>query len=61
MSWESIRIVLPCFWALLAFLLVYSVVPTSLAVFKKNNGDVFKQMYVESSAVCVLPLSDSVF
>lgn len=38
MSWEHIRIVLPCFWAVLGFLLVYSVVPTSLAILTKNMG-----------------------
>lgn len=38
MSWEHIRIVLPCFWAGLGFLLVYSVVPTSLAILSKNMG-----------------------
>jgi len=37
-SWEHIKIVLPCFWAVLVFLLVYSVVPTSLAILAKNMG-----------------------
>lgn len=40
MSWEHIRITLPCFCSVLAFLPVYGSVqvPTSLAIFAKNMG-----------------------
>lgn len=40
MSWEHIRIALPCFCSVLAFLPMYSSVqvPTSLAIFAKLMG-----------------------
>lgn len=40
MSWEHIRIALPCFYFVLAFLPVYGSVqvPTSLAIFAKIMG-----------------------
>lgn len=63
MSWEHIRIALPCFCSVLAFLPVCGSVqvPTSLAIFAKIMGMFFKQRYVESSAVCVLSLPDLLF